>query len=129
MNRKRRFAWQASALKLRRDAGLRTRELCFQSLKPEAGNQPAGGRDFPFNNKTTVMEQAQLQDVENVIKNANEEQPNLTEMTKCMDKADRQGYTEQFRATEEGLELLSTGKFYTPVEIKVVNYFRDEGIS
>jgi hypothetical protein len=75
------------------------------------------------------MEQTQMQEVDNVIKNANEAQPNLTEMTKCMDKADRQGYVEQFRATEEGLELLSTGKMYTPCEIKVANYFRDEGIS
>ncbi|HUR12168.1 MAG TPA: hypothetical protein VM012_12410 [Flavitalea sp.] len=68
-------------------------------------------------------------EVENVIRNANEEQPNLTVTSKHVDKADRQGFTEQFRGTEEGLELLRTGKIYRAEDIKVANYFREEGIS
>ena len=75
------------------------------------------------------MDEDTLVKTDDVIQNANEMQPNLTEMTKCMDKATYQGYTEQFKATEEGLELLRSGKVYAPSDIKVANYFRDEGIS
>lgn len=75
------------------------------------------------------MDQDTLEKTDEVIQNANEARPNMTEMTKCMDKATFEGYTAQFKATEEGLELLSSGKIYAPSDIKVANYFRDEGIS
>jgi len=75
------------------------------------------------------MDEETLVKTEEVLHNANETQPNLTEMTQCMDKATNQGYTAQFKATENGLELLGTDKIYAPSDIKVANYFRDEGIS
>ena len=37
------------------------------------------------------------------------------------------GYKEEFTVTDNLLKALSTGKQYTPAEVKIINFFRFEG--
>ena len=39
------------------------------------------------------------------------------------------GYDEDFKITDRGLEALHSGKIYKPEQIQVVNFFRFEGMS
>ena len=41
----------------------------------------------------------------------------------------REGYTENFRVTENGLSGTEAERFYTPEEIEILDYFRFEGAS
>jgi len=53
----------------------------------------------------------------------------MTTMTSCMNKLQSDGYTENFVASDKGLEAPSTTKFYIPSEVKIVNFYRFEGES
>lgn len=44
-------------------------------------------------------------------------------------KLEAEGYTTQFKMTEDGLLSLSTDTLYTPNDLKVVNFYRYEGCS
>lgn len=57
------------------------------------------------------------------------EKENMTTMMKCMNKLQEDGYTENFVATEKGLEAPSTKNFYIPPEVKIDNFYRFEGES
>lgn len=50
-------------------------------------------------------------------------------LTDCSNKLVKDGYTENFKVTENGLQALSTNKFYKPEEVHVLNFFRFEGES
>jgi hypothetical protein len=39
------------------------------------------------------------------------------------------GYVEDFKVSDRGLESLKSGKWYRPEDIEVVNFFRFEGMS
>ena len=54
---------------------------------------------------------------------------NMTTMTGAMNKLQSDGYTENFIASEKGLEAPSSNKFYIPSEVKIVNFYRFEGES
>jgi hypothetical protein len=41
----------------------------------------------------------------------------------------KDGYTQNFKITEEGLKSLETEKIYQPEEVHIINFFRFEGES
>jgi hypothetical protein len=53
----------------------------------------------------------------------------MTTLSECMRSWQAEGYTQNFTATERGLELVSAGKFYIPSEVKIINFYRFEGES
>jgi hypothetical protein len=55
--------------------------------------------------------------------------PYLKSMVTCLSKVVDDGYSEDFKATLGGLQSISTQKFYSPEQVKVVNFFRFEGFS
>ena len=50
-------------------------------------------------------------------------------LTFCINKAVRDGYTQNFKMIEEGLQSLETEKIYSPEEVHINNFFRFEGHS
>jgi len=57
------------------------------------------------------------------------EKKNLNTMVDCVNSLVLQGFTEDFKAREAGLESLSTRRIYKPDEIKILNFYRFEGES
>jgi hypothetical protein len=55
--------------------------------------------------------------------------PVMRDLSQTLNKMLQQGYTLNFKATEEGLECLETSKVYQPESLLVVNFYRFEGIS
>jgi len=47
----------------------------------------------------------------------------------CLNKAMSDGYKENFKVTEKGLQSLETEKLYSPGDVHIVNFFRFEGAS
>jgi len=47
----------------------------------------------------------------------------------CLNKIVQDGYSQNFKVTEEGLQSLETGKIYKPDQVHIVNFFRFEGAS
>jgi len=60
---------------------------------------------------------------------ANDRLTNMTEMERCMEKAEERGFIDQFRATSNGLKHVGTEKLYHPNEVRINNFYRFEGIS
>jgi hypothetical protein len=61
---------------------------------------------------------------------ANDRSTYMTDLDKCHKKMEEKGYTNQFQSAEGGgLKCVDNDKVYTPVEVKVVDFFRFEGIS
>lgn len=50
-------------------------------------------------------------------------------LASCLNKIVKDGYTQNFKVVEEGLQSLETEKVYRPEEIHIVNFFRFEGAS
>lgn len=55
--------------------------------------------------------------------------PYMRDMAQSLNKIIQQGYDQNFKATEHGLQSLETSRNYKPEDILVVNYYRYEGIS
>jgi hypothetical protein len=53
----------------------------------------------------------------------------LKTLASCLNIAIRDGYTENFKVTGEGLQSLETEKIYRPDQVKIVNFYRFEGVS
>jgi hypothetical protein len=53
----------------------------------------------------------------------------MKSLATCLKTVVRDGYTEDFRITENGLEALQHHKIYQPDEINIINFFRFEGPS
>ncbi len=53
----------------------------------------------------------------------------MKSMVLCMERMAKDGYTQDFQATAEGLRSLQTERIYSPAEVQVVNFFRFEGNS
>lgn len=64
-----------------------------------------------------------------MIVNENKTVPDLKSLSACLSKMIEEGYTDDFKAIDEGLKSLRTDKVYKPEEVTVVNFFRFEGIS
>lgn len=55
--------------------------------------------------------------------------PDLKSLSACLSKMIADGYTEDFKAEDEGLRALRTDKVYQPDDVSIVNFFRFEGPS
>jgi hypothetical protein len=64
-----------------------------------------------------------------MITNENNTMPYMKSLSSCLNKMIQDGYSADFKATEEGLYNLATQKNYYPRDVKVVNFFRFEGAS
>ena len=64
-----------------------------------------------------------------MIVNENKTVPDLKTLQACMAKMIETGFTDDFKATDEGLKSLRTDKVYSPDEVKIANYYRFEGVS
>lgn len=53
----------------------------------------------------------------------------MKSLATCLSKMVKEGYTEDFQITEQGLESLHQHNNYSPEQIQVVNFFRFEGES
>jgi len=61
--------------------------------------------------------------------NENNSMPFMKSLANCLNKMMQEGYTENFKVTEQGLESLHKHNNYRPDQIQVVNFFRFEGQS
>jgi len=61
--------------------------------------------------------------------NENNRLPYMKSLVSCLAKIVNQGYTEDFKVTDSGLEALQTHHNYTSGDIQVTNFFRFEGES
>ena len=50
-------------------------------------------------------------------------------LASVLNKIVKDGYEENFKVTDKGLQSLETEKIYKPDEVQVVNFFRFEGAS
>ena len=50
-------------------------------------------------------------------------------LASCLNKVVKDGYVENFKVIEDGLQSLETEKIYQPEQIHIVNFFRFEGAS
>lgn len=64
-----------------------------------------------------------------MVLNENNSMPFMKSLANCLNKMLKEGYTENFKVTEQGLESLHNHNNYKPDQIQVVNFFRFEGQS
>jgi hypothetical protein len=64
-----------------------------------------------------------------MIVNENKSIPDLKTLQACLQKMISLGFTDDFKATDEGLVSLRTEKVYAPADVKIANFFRFEGPS
>lgn len=64
-----------------------------------------------------------------MIVNENNTQPYMKSFSTWLNKIISEGYDEDYKITERGMESLQTSKIYRPEQVRVVNFFRFEGMS
>ena len=64
-----------------------------------------------------------------MIVNENNSQPYMKSLSTCLNKMISDGYDQDYKVTERGLESLQKGKVYQPEQVQIVNFFRFEGMS
>ncbi len=64
-----------------------------------------------------------------MIVNQHNSQPYMKSLTACLEKMIAEGYTDDFKATPEGLKSLRTASVYQPSDVKILNFYRFEGTS
>ncbi|HEU4471767.1 MAG TPA: hypothetical protein VFR58_11820 [Flavisolibacter sp.] len=64
-----------------------------------------------------------------MIVNEHNSMPYMKSLANCLNRMVTEGYTEDFKITEQGLESLHKHTKYRPEQIQVVNFFRFEGES
>ena len=64
-----------------------------------------------------------------MIVNENNSMPYMKSLAICLNKMVNDGYTEDFRVTENGLEAVYKNNHYSPEQVQVVNFYRFEGES
>jgi hypothetical protein len=64
-----------------------------------------------------------------MITNEHNTMPYMKSLSSCLNKMVQDGYSADFKVTEEGLYTLDTHKTYYPPDVRVVNFFRFEGPS
>jgi hypothetical protein len=64
-----------------------------------------------------------------MIQNANDKVTYMTDLEKCLNKLDAQGYTDQYRVENGHLRCLTTNRRFSPDDVKAVNFYRFEGPS
>lgn len=61
--------------------------------------------------------------------NENNSMPYMKSLVTCVNRMVNEGYTEDFKVTDNGLESLEKQLHYKPEQVEVVNFFRFEGMS
>ena len=61
--------------------------------------------------------------------NENNSMPYMKSLATCLNRIINDGYTEDFRMSDRGLESLHKERSYQPDQVQVVNFFRFEGES
>ena len=64
-----------------------------------------------------------------MLLNQDNSMPYMKSLATCVNRMITEGYTEDFKITEQGLESLNKQKNYRPDQIQIVNFFRFEGMS
>ncbi len=64
-----------------------------------------------------------------MITNENNTMPYMKSLSSCLNKMVLDGYSADFKVTEEGLYTMDTHKTYYPPDVRVVNFIRFEGPS
>jgi hypothetical protein len=64
-----------------------------------------------------------------MLPNENNSMPYMKSLATCVNRMMIDGYTEDFKVTEHGLESMNNQKSYSPEQIQIVNFFRFEGMS
>src|SRR5215203_57177 len=64
-----------------------------------------------------------------MIVNENNSMPYMKSLATCLNRMVSEGYTEDFKVTEQGLESVQHHSNYVPDQISVVNFYRFEGES
>ena len=64
-----------------------------------------------------------------MIINENNSMPYMKSLATCLNRMVSEGYTEDFKVTERGLESVQRGDYFLPKQINIVNFFRFEGES
>ena len=64
-----------------------------------------------------------------MLVNENKSVPDMKSLQGCLAKMLSTGFTDDFKAIDEGLKSLRTNKVYAPEEVKIVNFYRFEGAS
>src|SRR3989337_3028752 len=64
-----------------------------------------------------------------MLVNENNSMPYMKSLSTCLNRIIADGYTEDFKIGETGLEGLQHNKTYKPQDISVVNFYRFEGQS
>jgi hypothetical protein len=65
----------------------------------------------------------------NEYSEANDRITNMTDMEKCLNKLEAEGYTDQYKVEKGKLNDLTNNKKYKAHDVKAVNFFRFEGIT
>lgn len=60
---------------------------------------------------------------------ANDRLTNMTDLEKCLDKLESEGYTDQYKVQNGKLTDLTNKKNYKAKDVKAVNFYRFEGLS
>jgi hypothetical protein len=68
-----------------------------------------------------------LQNIKHIMENF--EKTEMSTLTSRTNQLVKEGFTENFTPTHEGIEAPSKGKVYIPNEVKIVNFYRFEGES
>lgn len=64
-----------------------------------------------------------------MLVNENNSLPYMKSLSTCLNRMVLEGYTEDFKVTEEGLQGMNNHSVYQPTNLQVVNFFRFEGMS
>lgn len=64
-----------------------------------------------------------------MLLNENNNMPFMKSLATCLNRMITDGYTEDFKVTERGLESINKQKSYSSDQIQIVNFFRFEGMS
>jgi hypothetical protein len=64
-----------------------------------------------------------------MIVNNNNSMPYMKSLATCLQRVVTEGYSEDFKITEKGLESQQKNSSYKPEQIQIVNFFRFEGES
>lgn len=60
---------------------------------------------------------------------ANDRLTNMTDLEKCLNKLETEGFTDQYKVENGKLSDLTNNKKYKAKDVKAVNFYRFEGIS
>ena len=67
--------------------------------------------------------------MENTNKSQQAEVPWMKSLSSCINKMKEDGYKEDFQVDKKGLTTFSEEKFYSPENVRIVNFYRFEGSS